>query len=74
MGTLPPNHVGKPLQGKQLSWVLGSDLLQYPAAEQAATGPHATSDGLAEKVKAFAFPMGHFLAVKDMLQHRNRAL
>lgn len=65
------NHVGRRLQGKQPSWGWGSNLLWYAAVAQAVTSPRASSDRLAGKAKAFAFPMGHFFTVKDVLQHRS---
>lgn len=64
LGALPPCQVEK-----QPSWVLGSCTLQYLAAEQAAAGSRDAPDQLAGKTEAFAFPMGHFSAVKGMLQY-----
>lgn len=48
------------------------DLGWPPPAEQAVTLPHATSDSLPGKAKAFAFLMHHFSTVKDVLQLRAR--
>lgn len=64
LGALPPCQVGK-----QPGWVLGSCTLWYLAAEQAAAGSRDGPDQLAGKAEAFAIPMGHFSAVKGMLQH-----